>query len=348
MPTFAVEPLTDATAQILAAAGAPDDIAAKVSRWLVNANLSGHPSHGVIRVSQYLDHIASGTFRPAERPQLRADTDTTVLMEGGGAFGHLAAEELTIRLVEKARMSHVAIGGIVRCNHIGRLGEWSELAASMGSILIMTAGGPGMMRTAPFDGREGRMSTNPISFGAPAGEAEPIIMDFATTAAAEGKIRVARDKGVEIPPGQILNSAGEPSTNPNDLYDGGVMLPFGGHKGYGLMLLSEILASNLIGDTVLSEPSSQIGTFAIAIDPDAFGAGDRFISMTDGTINRVKNTAPAEGFSEVLVPGDVERQSRLDVTASGIELPDATWSAVLDSAASVGLDRDAVAATAAG
>ena len=88
MPTFAVEPLTDATAQILAAAGAPDDIAAKISRWLVNANLSGHPSHGVIRVSQYLDQIAGGSYRPAERPQLRSETDTTVLMEGGGAFGH--------------------------------------------------------------------------------------------------------------------------------------------------------------------------------------------------------------------------------------------------------------------
>ena len=109
MPTFAVEPLTDATAQILAAAGAPDDIAAKLSRWLVNANLSGHPSHGVIRVSQYLDQIAGGSYRPAERPQLRSETDTTVLMEGGGAFGHLAAEELTIRLVEKARIARVAL-----------------------------------------------------------------------------------------------------------------------------------------------------------------------------------------------------------------------------------------------
>ena len=348
MPTFAVEPLTETTTHIMGAAGAPEDIAVKIARWLVNANLSGHPSHGIIRVPQYLEQIAAGTYRPAERPQIRVETDTTVLMAGGGAFGHLAAEELTIRLVEKSRIAHVAIGGIVQCNHIGRLGEWSELAASMGAVFLMTAGGPGMMRTAPFGGREGRMSTNPISFGAPAADAEPVIMDFATTASAEGKIRVARDKGVEIPPGQILNSAGRPSTNPHDLYDGGVMLPFGGHKGYGLMLLSEILASNLIGDTVKSTPSSAIGTFAMAIDPDAFGAGEHFTAMTDATIRRVKNTAPAEGFSEVLVPGDVERRSRVDVTANGIELPDATWSAVLDSAEGVGLDRDTVAAIAAG
>ncbi|MCY3895704.1 MAG: Ldh family oxidoreductase, partial [Chloroflexi bacterium] len=190
MPTFAVEPLTNATARVLSAAGTPDDIADKLARWLINANLSGHPSHGVIRVTQYLAQIKDGAYRPAELPRVVSESDTSVVMEGGGAFGHLAAEELTIRLVEKSRVSRVAVGGIARCNHIGRLGEWSELAVSMGAVFLMVAGGPGMMRTAPFGGREGRMSTNPISFGAPASDADPIILDFATTAAAEGKIRV--------------------------------------------------------------------------------------------------------------------------------------------------------------
>ena len=147
MPTFAVEPLTEATARVLGAAGTPEDIAAKLARWLINANLSGHPSHGVIRVSQYLAQIKAGVYRPAERPQVMSESDTSVVMEGGGAFGHLAAEELTIRLVEKSRVSRVAVGGISRCNHIGRLGEWSELAVSMGVVFLMVAGGPGMMRS---------------------------------------------------------------------------------------------------------------------------------------------------------------------------------------------------------
>ena len=169
MPTFAVEPLTKATARVLGAAGTPEDIAGKLARWLINANLSGHPSHGVIRVTQYLAQIKDGAYRPAERPRVISESETSVVMEGGGAFGHLAAEELTIRLVEKSRVSRVAVGGIARCNHIGRLGEWSELAVSMGAVFLMVAGGPGMMRTAPFGGREGRMSTNPISFGGAGG-----------------------------------------------------------------------------------------------------------------------------------------------------------------------------------
>ncbi len=348
MPTFAPKPLTRAAASILGAAGAPDDIAGSVARWLVNANLSGHPSHGIIRLSQYLDQIEAGAYRPAERPKLLAESGATVLLEGGGAFGHLAAEELTVRLVEKSRASRVAIGGIVRCNHIGRLGEWSELAVSMGAIFLMIAGGPGMMRTAPFGGREGRMSTNPISFGAPGGSEDPLILDFATTAAAEGKIRVARDKNAQIPPGQILDNQGRPSTNPHDLYDDGVMLPFGGHKGYGLMLMAEILASNLVGDTLLPTPHHAIGTFALAIDPNALGAGAGFAAMTDAMIRRVTSSAPAEGFSEVLIPGDVERRSRQALQTAGVDLPDATWNAVLTAAASVGLPPAAVNAQAAG
>ena len=348
MPTFAVEPLTEATARVLSAAGTPDDIAGKLARWLINANLSGHPSHGVIRISQYLAHIQSGLYRPAERPRVKSESPTSVVMEGGGAFGHLAAEELTVRLVEKSRESRVAVGGIANCNHIGRLGEWSELAVSMGAVYMIVAGGPGMMRTAPFGGREGRMSTNPISFGAPSGDTDPIILDFATTGAAEGKIRVARDKGVEIPPNQILDNQGQPSTNPNDLYDDGVMLPFGGHKGYGLMLMIELLASNLVGDTITGSPQSPIGTFALAIDPDALGAGDGFAAMNDATINRVKQTAPAPGFNEVLVPGDMERRSRKAVRAAGVELPDATWNDVLAAASDVGLDPAEVTAIAAG
>jgi len=190
------------------------------------------------------------------------------------------------------------------------------------------------------------MRGNPSA--SPAGDADPIILDFATTAAAEGKIRVARDKGVEIPPGQILDNQGRPSINPNDLYDNGVMLPFGGHKGYGLMLMIELLASNLVGDTITGEPQSPIGTFALAIDPNALGAGAGFAAMNDATINRVKQTAPAPGFDEVLVPGDIERGSRETVAAAGVELPDATWNDVLASAADVGLDPAEVNAIAAG
>jgi uncharacterized oxidoreductase len=188
------------------------------------------------------------------------------------------------------------------------------------------------------------MSTNPMTFAAPAaGDDEPMIMDFATTASAEGKIRVARDKGVSIPEGQILDKDGRPSVDPNDLYAGGVMLPFGAHKGYGFLLMAEILASNLTGAVEPEIPISRLGVFAFAIDPDAFGDGKAYHEATSATFGRMRDTRPAEGFSEVLIPGDVERRSRAEVRAAGIELPEATWNDLLATAERAGLGREEIA-----
>ncbi|MBM4438249.1 MAG: Ldh family oxidoreductase [Actinobacteria bacterium] len=346
MPTFAVEPLAQVAAGVLTAAGAPKDIAQKIAGWLVNANLSGHPSHGVIRVPQYVSAIKDGSYRPAERPHVLRETDTAVLIDGRLGFGHLAAEAVTRATAAKAHQQGVAIGGITRCNHIGRLGEWSELAIDLNVVFFMATGGPGSMVAAPFGGAQGRLSTNPITFGARAGD-DAMMLDFATTASAEGKIRVARDKGVPIPPGQILDKHGKPSTNPQDLYDGGVMLPFGGHKGYGLSLMAELLGNNLTG-AVEPQPSGRLGTFALAIDPNAFGAGAAFVETTRATFRRMRETKAADGFREVLIPGDLERRSRQAMRASGVELPEATWDAVLKTAADLGLDAAALGRRAAG
>lgn len=341
MPRFAEGPLTAAAARILAAAGTPEDIAGKVAVWLVNSNLSGHPSHGVMRIAQYVDDIACGRFRPKERPGEIRESATSVLIDGRYGFGHIAAEALTLAVAQKAKREGVAIGGIVNCNHIGRLGEWAELGAAHNVILFMAAGGPGPMTVAPFGGAEGRLATNPIAFGAPAGEDPPMIMDFATSVTAEGKLRVARDKGVAVPPGQILDKDGRPTTDPNDYYNGGVILPVGGHKGYGLSLMAEVLGTNLIG-AFEEELSVRVGTFAFAIDTDVFGTASAYQDATRDTLKRVRDTRPAEGFTDVLVPGDVERMSRAELIESGIDLPDSTWENTLSAAESVGMRRDDV------
>ena len=206
-----------------------------------------------------------------------------------------------------------------------------------------------MMRTAPFGGREGRMSTNPISFGAPAGDADPIVLDFATTAAAEGKIRVARDKGVEIPPGQILDNQGRPSTNPNDLYDDGRHAAV--RRAQGLRPDADGRVAGVQPGGRYALPASRSRQSARSRWPSTrtrWARAPGFAAMTDATINRVKRTAPAPGFDEVLVPGDMERSSRRAVRAAGVELPDATWNDVLAAAADVGLDPAEVTAIAAG
>lgn len=339
MPVFQWEPLTRASEHIMGAAGMPPEAAAKLATWLVRANLSGHPSHGVIRIPDYVDRIRIGDYLPGEQPVVASETATTVLLDARFGFGHLAAEELTRRLAAKAKVSRVAIGGIYHCNHIGRLGEWAELGAELGVIYFMIAGGPGTMRAAPFGGAEGRLSTNPLAFGAPAEGAEPLIVDFATTATAEGKVRVAMAKGAELPPGQILDADGKPSTDPEDLYDGGVLLTMAGHKGYGLSLMAEVLATNLTG-ALNPELNVRIGTFAMALDTNAFERGGGYDDATRKTFDRVRNTRPASGVGEVLIPGDTERQSRAQLGESGIDVADATWTAILDSAEGLGIDRD--------
>ncbi len=347
MPTFSWEPLTRVSERIMGAAGMPDEAAAKLATWLVRANLSGHPSHGVIRIPDYVDRIRSGDYLPAEQPEVVSETATTVLLDARNGFGQLAAEDLTLRLAAKAKDSRVAIGGIFRCNHIGRLGEWSELGAELGVVYFMIAGGPGTMRAAPFGGAEGRLSTNPLTFGAPAEGTDPLIVDFATTATAEGKVRVALAKGAQLPPGQILDGEGLPSIDPNDLYDGGVLLTMAGHKGYGLSLMAEVLATNLTG-AINPELNVAIGTFAMAVDPNAFDRGDGYDEATRETFDRVRNTRPAKGFREVLIPGDMERSSRAELSESGIDVPEATWTAILDTAAGLGLARDDMDALARG
>ena len=340
MPTFAVESLTDVSARILGAAGTPEDSAQKLAGWLVNADLSGHASHGVLRIPDYVRRIEVGEYRPGERPAMARETDTTALVDGCFGFGHLAAEALTLALAAKAKRAGVAIGGIVNCNHIGRLGEWAELGAGLDVLFLMTAGGPGLMQVAPYGGAEGRMATNPITFGAPAAGTEPMIVDFATAVSAEGKIMLARDKGAELPPGLFLDRHGRSSTDPADYFDGGVMLPFGGHKGYGLALMAEILGSNLTG-AIEEEPLvARVGVFGLAIDLDAFGVRESYLETTRATFERVRNTRPAEGFTEVLIPGDPERRLRKTGRAAGIDLPEATWEAMLDTAAGLGLSRD--------
>ncbi|MBM4438248.1 MAG: Ldh family oxidoreductase, partial [Actinobacteria bacterium] len=194
MPLCTAAGLDAAVTRIFVAAGAPSDIAAKVAGWLVNSDLSGHTSHGVGFVPSYVESMRTGAVVPAERPQILAETATTLLLDGRCGFGLLAADLLVRTLADKARAIRLAMGGIVRANHIGRLGEWAELGAELGVLLFLTYGHEGRL-VAPYGGAEGRFGTNPIAFGAPTGDGAPIALDIATSVVAGGKLRVAQDKG---------------------------------------------------------------------------------------------------------------------------------------------------------
>src|ERR671938_2083630 len=249
--------LRAAGARIFGAVGAPAEIAARVAHSLVDANLAGHDSHGVIRIPSYVRAVRAGEVIPQASPELVRETDVSALIDGGWAFGQLTAERATRVAMDKARRHGIAVVAAVRCTHIGRLGEYAEMGAAEGIIVFLAAGGLTGKRgqVAPYGGRRGVLGTNPLAFGFPGGSEEfPLLLaDFATSAVAAGKIMVARAKGAPLPPGSIQDAQGRPSTRAEDYVEGGTLLPFGGHKGYALALVVELLGRVVTGSGSYAE-----------------------------------------------------------------------------------------------
>jgi uncharacterized oxidoreductase len=338
MLTMSPERLRDVTSLIFANAGTPEDLADEMAQILVESNLVGHDSHGVIRIPAYIKQIKEGTLIPDARPEIVHETSGSALVDGKYAFGHIAAAFGTDVAVRKAKESKAVVVSIVRCNHIGRLGEWGSRAAAEDVIAIVTVGGgggPGI--AAPFGGAARALGTNPISIGIPGGEQPDLLVDFATTSIAEGKVQVARAKGVPLPPGCIIDKSGNPSTNPADLYDGGMLLPFGGHKGYGLAMVVELLGSALSPGETYNKGGRGGAAVIIAVDATTFHPFATYAKGADETLGRIKAIPPARGFDEVLLPGEPEQRSKADRLAHGIPIAEATWEAIVAAGKSVGV-----------
>lgn len=320
--------LRSVSQRIFASVGAPEDIAAHVAGSLVESNLAGHDSHGVIRVPAYVDAIRRGLVQPAARPSIISETETTALVAGNWAFGQVAATYATEIAIAKARECHVAAVGVVQCPHIGRLGEYAELAARANLIAMVTVGGFTGGAAAPFGGAGRVMPTNPFAFGVPAERHEPMLVDFATTMVAEGKLQMLRAKHEPAPAGWLLDKHGNPTTNVEDFYAGGMLLPFGGHKGYGLGMVAEVLSGALPGVDEYREGRGGSGTFILIIDPAIFRPFAAFAGSVDAFFDKVKAVPAAPGFSEVLVPGEPEHRSKERRLAEGIPVPEETWSKI--------------------
>jgi LDH2 family malate/lactate/ureidoglycolate dehydrogenase len=219
------------------------------------------------------------------------------------------------------------------------------MAARDGLVAFVTAGGFGGRggRAAPFGGKEGLLGTNPLSWGFPGNDGAAMLVDFATTAVAAGKIQVARAKGTPLPPGSILDKDGNPTTNAEDFYQGGVMLPFGGHKGYALAMVVELLGRVMTGADDFAEGErgglvyGHSGTLVLAIDPEFFRDRATFRQGVDETLAKVKAVPPAPGFDEVLIPGEPEQRTRAQRLREGLYVEDATVAAINKTGAALGL-----------
>ncbi len=339
------ETLTLLSRAIFEATGCPPDIAARVTTALVDANLVGHDSHGVIRIPGYVKDVREGQIVADARPSILRETDVSALVDGHWAFGHYSAAYATTVAVEKAKARGISIVGIVRCNHIGRLGEYAAQASAAGAIaLILASGFRGRgVSAVPFGGAKPLFGTNPLAVGIPAGAEPAVLIDFATTAVAAGKIEVARAKKEPLPPGSIVDREGRPTTDPEDYYRGGAILPFGGHKGYALSVMVEFLGRVLTGADAFAEPGrggevyTHSGTTIVAVDPHIFAPAEQYAARADETIERLHAVPPAPGTLGVLVPGEPEERSRRERLVSGIPLAEETWDQILRTARELGV-----------
>jgi hydroxycarboxylate dehydrogenase B len=330
MPRVAPDELRSLACDIFVDVGVPLESARQVADSLVDANLAGHDSHGVIRVPSYVELVRNGRVAASAQPELVHEMGSVGVVDGHWAFGQLTARQSMAIAIDKAKDSGVAAVAAVACNHIGRVGEWVEMAAAEGLIGFATVSMHGLgLAAAPHGGAGRAMSTNPIAFGLPSATRGSVVADFATTTVAEGKLQVARAKGVEVPPGCIIDAHGRPSTSPQDFYDGGAMLPFGAHKGYGLAVVSQLLSLALTGALGAPQGEFSSGAFFLCVDPGAFGPRAAYGQAADDLLGQIKAVRPLPGFDEVLLPGEPEQRARA-ARADGVPVDDVTWAKLQD------------------
>ena len=340
MPVIQPAALSDFVCRIFQAAGAAEDVARLVADSLVTTNLTGHDSHGVIRVRQYLDAIAAGRLDPTAEPVITQETAMITMVDARRGFGQVAARFAMQLTIEKARTQGLAATGLFNSNHVGRLGEWVEVAADRGFIglAFCNCGGPAGS-VAPYGSTTRLLGTDPFAAAVPMAGCSPLVIDFATSVVAEGKVRLARNRHEPLPEGWILGPDGQPSTSPDDFYAGGVLLPAAGHKGYGLGLLMEFLGGVLTGHGCVGLPGSTKGNgvLFLVLAIEAFRPLEAFLADGAALGERVKATPPAPEFDEVLLPGEPEQRSTEHRRAEGIPLDETTWAQLTEAAAVLGV-----------
>lgn len=337
MPLFDKDKLHQITKQIFCAAGAPPDLSEQVAEVLVANNLAGHDSHGVLRIPEYLQSITDGEIIPTARPEILNQTGVSALITGNWALGQVIGNYAADIAIDKALQSGVAAVSVVQASHTGRLGVFTERAAEKGVVMFMTIGTVDRPMTAPYGGAAAVLGTNPLAFTFPHAGGAPITLDFATSAIAAGKIKVAKARHEQLPPDALINKHGQPTTDPADFFDGGVMLPFGGHKGYALAIIAELFGGPLTGSESFPGVTARSGIFFFALKADLFRSMDSYDQALSTLVDKVKAIPPAPGFKEVLLPGEPEAQYTKTRTLNGIQVPDDTWSAICESAAKFNL-----------
>jgi uncharacterized oxidoreductase len=332
---------------IFAAGGCAESEARDVADHLVEANLVGHDSHGVIRVAKYIDWQKHGMVLPNQAPKTLRDEGVLLLLDGQFGYGQSVARAALRSGIVRAKAAGVAVLALRNVGHLGRIGAWAELAAEAGlvSLHFVNTSGFGIL-VAPHGGSDRRLSANPIAAGVPMPDGPPMILDMSTCVIAEGKIQVARNKKEQLPAGAVLDGKGQPTRDADAFYANppGAILPIAGHKGSGLSLICEVLAGALTGGGS-SHPDNPTAKrlvnnmLSVLIAADGLCGESAFAADVKRLKDWVKASPPIAPGGEVLIPGEIERRVRAEREKNGIPLDDATRAQIASAAQAVNLDR---------
>lgn len=347
MPAIDAAALTDFAAALFEAAGVPADDARVVAENLVGANLRGHDSHGVMRIPQYLGFLEEGEYRIGVELKVERETPAVVVCDGQWGFGQVQATRLLERVTAKARALGLGAGAMRNSGHVGRLGDYAERAAGAGLVLLATVNNAGAgQRVAPPGGLRARLGTNPLCVAVPT-ESGPVLLDFGTSVAAEGKVRVYYLDGKRpVPEGWLTDALGRPTTDPRVLYEPplGCIRPMGGtqaYKGFGLALVLDMLAGGLSGGRTAypdAPPAKGNDLLFLALDPALFAGREHLVEQATQLAAYVRGTPRAEGVEAILLPGDPERIAMEARSRDGIPLPAGHWETLVGLAGRLGVE----------
>lgn len=345
--TLSPASLQSSVAAVLVAAGSSQAEADKVAANLVLANLSGHDSHGVGMLPRYVDAVLEGGLKPNTAAKATVDIGSMLALDGQRGYGQIVGEQATLMAIERAKQHGSCIMTLGNAHHLGRIGHFAEMAVAQGLVSMHFVNVLSRPVVAPFGGGDGRFGTNPCCIGIPLQGQEPFVLDFATSRVAQGKMRVAHNKGLQVEPGTLIDEMGRPTTDPgvvvvpqsNGLF--GALMTFGEHKGYGMAVACELLGGALSGGGTWHRPADQArtvlnGMLAVLIDPARLGTQQSFAQEAAAFIDWLRHAPAGPGVEAVQIAGDPERKARLARAQEGITVDAQTWQEIVDAGRKVG------------
>ena len=347
MAVYKAKSLAKAIQAIVAAGGSDAREAKIVAENLVTANLTGHDSHGVGMIPRYIESLLEGGLKVNQHPKMQFDGGAMISLDGQSGYGQVIGLEAMEIGIARAKQHGMCVMGLGRSHHLCRIGQWAEQAVAAGLISLHFTNVISRSIVAPYGGADARFGTNPMTVGIPIPGEPPFILDMATSAVAQGKIRVAHNKREKVSKEWLIDDKGQPTDIPafGTVEPFGALRTFGLHKGYGLAVVCELLGGALTGGgTWHSDDRSKKrvwnGMLTILIDPKRLGTGDSFAAETTAFLESLRKSPPAPGFDKVRIAGEPERETRAKREREGISVDDNTWTDILAAGAKLKLARE--------